>query len=485
MCAGMGKKIAIVGAGVGGLATATRLAYRGHSVEVFEKLPECGGRAHIIQDAGFKFDTGPSFVLMPDFFEELFSSCGKNLGDYLDLRVLETSYKIFYADGTTFTVYRDSERTKEELERIEQGSARSYEAFLKDTAQVYHHVRPLLYQCFTKKSIVNPRYWGLLFTLKPHQSYWQRVRAFFKTDKLGYAFTFEAMFIGVSPFEAPGFYSIITYADHVQKISHPIGGMYQIPLAFEKLARHYGAVFHYNAPVTGINPGRGSIALSTAQGKTEADTVVVNADYAYAQGSLLKRPVPSLSYSCSVYLIYLGLRQKLTGLEHHNLFLAHDVKKNLQQIFVEKQVPADPSFYLHVPTLTDPTLAPAGKEIVYILVPVPNMHNSHWSFADAEGGIRNFVFRKVLRETGIDLPALTEVEHRFYPQDFITRYNLPYGATFGLSHSLLQSAFFRPPNYDAGIKNLYFVGASTQPGGGLPPVIASSKIVADLIGKGI
>lgn len=477
----MGKKIAIVGAGVGGLATAARLACRGHQVEVFEKLSQCGGRAHVIEDRGFTFDTGPSFVLMPDFFEEFFSSCAKNLRDYLDLQVLETSYKIFYSDGTSLTVYRDRERTKEELERIEPGSTVSYEAFIRDTERLYGNVKPLLYRCFTKKSIINPRYWKLLFTLKPHQTYWHKARQFFKTDKLCYAFTFESMFIGVSPFAAPGFYSIITYADHVQKIFHPRGGMYQIPRAFERLARQYGATFQYSTPVHSIIPVNGSISLSTAQGKAEADAVVVNADYVYAQSSLLNRKVPHFNYSCSVYLIYLGLRQKIRGLEHHNLFLASDLRSNLHQIFAEKQVPADPSFYIHVPTITDPSLAPVGKEVVYILVPVPNMQNSHCSIADAEEDIRQAVFTRVYRETGIDLTALTEVEHRFYPQDFITRYNLPYGATFGLSHSLLQSAFFRPPNFDAGIRNLFFVGASTQPGGGLPPVIASSKIVSDLI----
>jgi len=477
----MAKKIAIVGAGVGGLATAARLSSRGHQVEVYEKLPECGGRAHIIEDRGFKFDTGPSFVLMPDFFEELFSSCGKNLSDYLDLQALDTSYKIFYGDGTTLSVYRDSERTKEELERIEQGSAKAYDAFLKDTAQVYRDVKPLLYKCFTKKSIINPAYWRLLLTLRPQESYWKKSNNFFKTDKLNYAFTFEAMFIGVSPFEAPGFYSIITYADHVQKIYHPVGGMYKIPLAIEKLAREYGTIFQYGTPVQSIAPHNGTITLATSQGMASADAVVVNADYAYAQGDLLKRTVPQFSYSCSVYLIYLGLKQKLKGLEHHNLFLAGDVRENLKQIFTYKQLPDDFSFYIHIPTATDQSLAPAGKEIVYILVPVPNMHNNNWSFAESEDRIRNAVFNRIRKDTGIDVLPLAEVEHRFFPQDFTTRYNVPYGATFGLSHSLFQSAFFRPSNRDAAIKNLYYVGASTQPGGGLPPVIASSRIVSDLI----
>lgn len=223
----------------------------------------------------------------------------------------------------------------------------------------------------------------MLLTLKPQQSYWQKAKKYFKTDKLGHAFTFESMFIGVSPFDAPGFYSIITYADHVQKIFHPMGGMYQIPRAFEKLAREFGAHFTYGTPVQALKPGNGSIAITTPEGNTEADAVVVNADYAYARESLLKRPLPEYSYSCSVYLIYLGLREKLKGLEHHNLFLAHDVRRNLQQIFAHQQVSDDLSFYIHIPTVTDQSLAPEGKEIVYILVPVANLQNNQASFDDA------------------------------------------------------------------------------------------------------
>ena len=166
----MKKNIAIVGAGVGGLSTAARLAYHGYQVDVYEKLPECGGRAHIIEDRGFKFDTGPSFVLMPDFFEEVFSYCGQELRNYLDLEVLETSYKIFYPDETTLTVYRDSEKTKQELEKFEKGSAHAYDALIEETKRFYRISRPLLYSCFTKKSLFRPHYWPLLYKLQAHKS---------------------------------------------------------------------------------------------------------------------------------------------------------------------------------------------------------------------------------------------------------------------------------------------------------------------------
>ena len=477
----MNKKMAVVGAGVGGLATAARLAYLGNDVEVFEKLSRCGGRNNIIEDRGFLFDTGPSFVLMPDFFEEVFSFCGEQLKDYLDFMPLDEHYKIFYPDGSSFTVYRDSEKTKAELEKIEPGSSRAFDAFIAETARIYDIVRPLMNNCYTKKALINPRYWLLIKKLNALESYWTFAKRFFKSEKLCYAFTFESMFIGVSPFAAPAFYSVITYADHVQKIFHPRGGMYQIPLALEKLCKKFGATFQYDSAVLKIGRNSNSLKLSTAEQDRHYDTIVVNADYPYAQQTLLSRSIPRYSYSCSVYLMYLGLKTKIAGLSHHNLLFAQDLKKNVQQIFTDKIIPDDPSLYIHVPTVTDKSLAPSDKDLVYILVPVPNLDNAREDFCHHEQRLRKIVFEKIHRMTGISLEELIEVEHTFYPQDFTTRYNLLHGATFGLAHNLLQSAFFRPSNIDAALQGLYYVGGSTQPGGGLPVGLSSSRIVADLI----
>jgi phytoene desaturase len=477
----MDKKIAIVGAGVGGLATAARLAKKGYSVEVFEKLGECGGRNHLLEDKGFKFDMGPSFVLMPDFFEEVFSYCREDIKEYLDLKAIDPGYTIFFPDGDSLTVYRDSARTKDELEKIEPGSSIGFDGFIRETAKIYRTVKPLLYDCFTPKAVFNPSYWGLLGKIRAFDSYWQMARKFFKSEKLCYAFTFEAMFMGVSPFNAPAFYSIISYADHVQKIFHPMGSMYQIPLALEKMAKKFGARFHYNSEVKKIKPVNGALILELDGRQEPFDKIVVNADYAYAQSQLLGRRIPDYKYSCSVYLIYLGLKQKVNGFAHHNLFFSNDLKRNLNQIFKEKAMPDDPSFYVHVPTVTDPSLAPAGKEIFYILVPVANLEKNKEDISRYEEMLRRIVFDKISEKLGSRIEGLIEVEHRFYPKDFIGRYNIKYGATFGLAHNLMQSAFFRPPNFDHKIKNLYFVGASTQPGGGLPVVIAGSRIVADLI----
>lgn len=475
------RKIAIVGAGVGGLAAAARLAKQGYPVEVYEKLPKCGGRANLLEDKGFKFDMGPSFVLMPDFFEEVFSYCGESLKDYLDLRALDVHYKIFYPDSSYLSVYHDSERTKEDLEKIEAGSGAAYEKFLKETGKIYNLVRPLLYKCFSRKSLLSPRYWPLILKIRPVESYWHLARRFFKSEKLCSAFTFQAMFMGVSPYQAPAFYSMISYADHVQKVWHPMGGMYKIPLALEKMAKKFGAQFNYNAGVKRITRDSRKIILELDRRDVVADRVVVNADYAYAQDELLGRKIPKYKYSCSTYLLYLGLKKKVKGLEHHNLFFSQDLQKNLRQLFKEKTVPDDPSFYVHVPTVTDPTLAPPDKDILYILVPVPNLEDIRADVGREEERLRRAVFERINKVLLLNLEDLIEVEHKFYPLDFIRRYNVKYGASFGLAHNLTQSAFFRPRNFDARIRNLYYVGASTQPGGGLPVVIAGSRIIADRI----
>lgn len=475
------KKITIIGAGVGGLATASRLAKDGYEVEVYEKLDRCGGRNNILEAGGFKFDTGPSFVLMPDFFSEVFTYCSQKIEDYLNLVVLDPSYKIFYADGDVLTIYRDSRRTKEELEKIEKGSSGKFDKFIQETAKIYGIVKPLLYKCVTFKSLADSYYWGLLGRIHAFQSYWQLARKYFKSDKLCYAFTFEAMFMGVSPYDAPAFYSVITYADHVQKIAHPLGGMYQIPLALERLAKKFGAKIYYNSSIDNIEQINGKIALACGSKQVLADYAVVNADYPYAQTDLLKRKIPDFKYSCSTFLIYLGLNKKISKLAHHNLFFAQDLNKNLDEIFKSKTIPGEPSFYVHVPTVTDPSLAPAGKDIVYLLIPVPNLQDNQENFEAEKLRLRSIVFDKINQVCGGSLDESIEIEKHFYPQDFIGKYNIKFGATFGLAHNLTQSAFFRPANFDRKIKNLFYVGASTQPGGGLPVVIAGSRITADLI----
>ena len=260
-----------------------------------------------------------------------------------------------------------------------------------------------------------------------------------------------------------------------------MGGMYQIPLALEKIAKKRGVKISYNDPVSSLKRDGNSWRVKAGSAQAQFDNVVINADYAWSKQRLLNEKLPDYKYSCSVLLFYWGLKEKVSRLAHHNLFLASDLKKNVDQIFDNKEFPQDPSFYVHVPTATDLFLAPEGKDIAYILVPTPNLQNCAQNISDVQEQIKKSVLKRIKEQTGDDLEPLIEVEHRFYPKDFLDRYNILHGATFGLAHTLTQSAFFRPANKDHKNPGIYYVGASTQPGGGLPPVIASSKIVADLI----
>jgi len=248
------------------------------------------------------------------------------------------------------------------------------------------------------------------------------------------------------------------------------------------MAKKFGARFHYNSEVKEISSGD-PVKLRVNEKEHDFDKVVINADYSYAKEKLLGDILPDYKYSCSVYLIYLGLKKKVEGAEHHNLFFSENLNKNLDDIFKNGKMPEDPSFYVHAPTVTDQSLAPGGKDIFYILVPVPNLLKSKEDFSKYEDELRKRVIERINQRFKINLEDLIEVEHRFYPKDFIKNYNIKFGATFGLAHNLMQSAFFRPPNFNSKNRNIYFVGASTQPGGGLPVVIAGSKIVADSINK--
>ena len=401
----------------------------------------------------------------------------------MDLMPLDPSYKVFYPDGDCVTVFYDSQKTKQEIEKIEPGSSDNFDKFIDDLGELYKVIEPLLYKCFQSKDILNPSYWPLLTKLKAFDTYWGLASKYFKSDRLRYLFTFEAMFMGVSPYRAPAFYSIISYTDHAQKIFHPRGGMYEIAKSLERIAKEFGAKFNYSQPVASVSKDNGKFKFDILGSNYEFDEAVINADYAYAQKDLLKRKIKKYQYSCSVYLMYLGLNRKVPGLAHHNLFFSGDLRKNLSQIFNEKVQPQDPSFYIHVPTVTDPSLAPEGKDIFYVLVPVPNLNNNKDDMKNYEQRIRRHVFDVVRQKTGQSIEDAIEIDHAFYPEDFIGRYNIHNGATFGLSHNLMQSAFFRPANVDSKLSDLYYVGASTQPGGGLPVVIAGSRIVADLINK--
>jgi phytoene desaturase len=482
------KNVAIVGAGVGGLAAAARLAHQGFEVEVYEQGPQAGGRAGQLKVDGFTFDTGPTLLLMPEVLEETFASVGRRLSDYLTLKRCDPNYKIHFRDGSDLTFTSDLVRMGQELERFEKGACARYLDLMAQGRRQYTTSLERfvgrnfdhLWELFTPKNLAS------VLEVKAHKNMYSEVARHFSDYRLRAAFTFQTMYLGISPFESPAVYGLLPYTELANGIWFPMGGLYELPRALERLCRELGVRFHYRTPVQQIQieKGRATGLLLGGGVTTQADAVLCNADLPWAYKNLID-PAHStlpraekLKYTSSAYMMYLGTRKQFPQLGHHTVVLGGFFEGAFEDIFEELRVPEDPSFYVNAPARTDPSLAPEGKDALYVLVPVPHRTpNIDWK---KEGPrVRAQVFAR-LAELGVtDLESSIEVERVWTPDDYATVLNLERGSAFGLSHNFTQIGPFRPRNQDPNVQNLFFVGASTQPGTGVPMVMLSARLAVE------
>lgn len=479
--------VIIVGAGVGGLAAAVRLAKAGFSVDVVERSKQPGGRAGRLSVDGFHFDTGPTIVLMPEVFEELFTSVGRNMADYLQLERCDPNYRVAYRDGSTVSLSSDLGAMQAELERIEPGS---FPRFLQFLARGHVQYRTSLShfvgrnfdslgQFLTPKSIAN------VLKVKALSNMYGEVSKFFKDDRLRAAMTFQTMYLGISPFDAPAVYGLLPYTELVLGIWFPKGGLYAIPLALERLGKELGVRYHYGRDVEKILfEGKRATGVRLRNGEVmQSEAVLCNADLPWAYNNLIDPEVStlprskSLKYTSSAYMFYWGLSKKMPSLDHHNVFLGDDYRGSFDAIFDKNELPRDPSFYINIPSRSDASMAPAGKDGVYVLVPTPN-HDGARDWVAERDVLRTHVLDR-LAASGHDLRPYIEVERTFAPRDYVTQLNLERGSAFGLAHNFMQIGPFRPANVDPNVANLFFVGASTQPGTGLPTVMLSARLVTE------
>jgi phytoene desaturase len=480
----------VVGAGVGGLAAAARLAHQGFDVQLFEKTEGPGGRCNRLQVDGFTWDIGPTIVLMPEVFEETFAALGRRLEDYLTLLRCDPNYRIHYRDGSAITFTSELCAMGRELERIEPGSYARYLAFLAQGRTQYRT---------SLDHLVGRNYSGLsdyfapsvlrrIFQVRAHRRMYSDVSRFFADDRLRAAMTFQTMYLGVSPFASPAVYGLLPFTELGVGVWFPKGGLYAIPQALERVAREEGVRLHYGTPIQRIlTEGGRAVGVQLEDGRVEkAELVVCNADLPYAYEKLLdpaatKPPkLDKLRYTSSGYMLYLGMRRRYPELLHHNVVFGRDYQGSFDDIFERFRVPEDPSFYVNAPAHTDPSLAPPGKDSLYVLVPVPHQHpNVDWKVEGPR--VRAKVFQR-LAELGFpDLERDIEVERVFTPDDWAGTFNLARGSAFGLAQNFFQIGPFRPANQDAKVKNLFFVGASTQPGTGLPTVLISARLAAERV----
>lgn len=487
-------RVAIIGGGVGGLATAIRLQAAGYQVTVLERNATVGGRANRWDAGGFRFDTGPTLLLMPDVYHELFAAAGRRLSDYLDLIKVEPNYRIHFAGGVSFDASSDLAAMGRAIDKIEPGAGQRLPAFIRDAGYKYRIARErFIGRNFTNPfQFATPRNLVELIRTGALRDLFGQAGRFFDDERLRLAFTFQTMYLGISPLRAPAIYALLPYTELAEGIWFPRGGIYELIVAMRRLAEELGAEVRTNAEVAALDIFNGRVhSVGLASGETiAADLVVANADLPYAYRTLVPeqlrpdfsdRRLANMRYTASAYMLYLGANRRYEQLLHHNVFFSGDYRANFDAIFDTRTLPDQPSLYVNVPSRTDPSLAPPGHDQLYVLVPVPHLQGSAIDWRRDEPAFRQLVLDRLEALGLTDLRRHLVVERAFTPLDWRDTYNLEHGAAFGLGHDFRQVGYLRPGNRAKRVRNLYFAGASTVPGTGVPLVILGSKLTAERI----
>lgn len=493
----MSKKIAVVGAGPGGLTAAMLLAHRGYSVDVYEKADRVGGRSASITENGFTFDTGPTFLMMTFILREMFQATGRELEDYCKIVPLDPMYRLNFED-VNFDPSRNNDVTRERIEKTFPGQGAGFDKFLKKEAVRYKYMYPCLQKPYGN---VLSMLSGQLLRAVPHlsagRSLYSVLSDYYDKDDLRISFTFQAKYLGMSPWNCPGLYAMIPYIEHNFGIEHVEGGLSEISEAMAKVIREEGGRIHLSTPVKKIETD----ARKTARGiqledgsRQEFDGIVLNADFGWAacnlfdEGLIRKwtpKKLQKSNYSCSTYMLYLGL-DKVYDEPHHQIILAKDYRKNITEIMGEEVLSDDVSVYVRNATVTDPTLAPKGQTALYVLVPVPNTRAPIDWDANTASEFRSRVLDRIAERTSMtDLREHIIFEKTIDPLQWRDDYHIMHGATFNLGHNIMQMLYFRPHNKFKDVGGVYLVGGGTHPGSGLPTIYESGRISSNLILKDI
>ena len=483
-------RIAIIGSGFSSLSSACYLAKQGYEVTVYEKNEQLGGRARIMKNNGFVFDMGPSWYWMPDVFENFFADFNKKVSDYYELVRLDPSYQVFWQDSPD-NIPASLDELKAYFEKYETGSAAKLEQFLAEAKTKYTIG---MGDFVTKPSLSVSEFMTLdtakkglsLDLFKPISKH---IRQFFKHPKLIELLEFPVLFLGAKPQQTPSLYSLMNYADIVLGTWYPKGGMNEIVQAMVSLGKELGVNYITNANVTSIaTQANRCTGLQCEEQFYEADVVVSGADYHHTEQKLLdiaQRNYSELYWKKRVMapsslLYYVGLNTKVEGLLHHNLFFDADFNQHAVEIYDTHKWPQKPLFYVCCPSKTDDSVAPVGKENVFILIPVSTELEDT---QEERQRYFNLVAERLEKHIGVDIRNHIEVYETFAHKDFVSNYNSFKGNAYGLANTLKQTAFLKPKCKSNKLNNLYYTGQLTVPGPGVPPAIISGKVVADLIQK--
>lgn len=493
------KKVIIIGAGLGGLSAACRLAKSGFSVTVLEKNDSAGGKVNSVEANGYKFDTGASLITLPQIFEELFDFCGRRLEDYLTFEKLDPICRYFWSDGTVFDASENLEKTEEQISKIAPEDAGNFRKYLADAKQKYEIAARTflskslneLPELLTAKNLPDLLKISSLKTLDKHNA------RFFKSEKMRQLFNRFATYNGSSPYKIPATFALIPFVEFGFGAWYAKGGIYEIPKALEKLSTELGVEFLFDADVEKILiKDRKAIGVKLKNELDDedflfADIIVSNADAIITYRELIDenerksfsdRKLDKREPSSSGFVLLLGAKKKFRSLAHHNIFFSDDYETEFRHIF-DVRIPAPQStVYVSASSVTDETQAPESSENLFVLVNVPYMRwQVNWQFE--AGPYRDVIVGK-LEKFGLEkLNESIEFQEIITPEDFEYKYRANKGSIYGISSNGILSAFRRIPNKSADIGNLYFTGGATHPGGGMPLVLLSGKMAADLILK--
>lgn len=479
-------KIAVVGAGFGGLSAASYLAKSGHEVTVYEKNDKPGGRANVIAEEGFVFDAGPSWYMMPDVFEDFFTDFGFSPSDFYELTALDPHYKVVTNDKSySLPKYPEVLKTVKEIDPT---AVDSFEKFYHRAEADYKTVRQHILEMpmVSSKEALDKHVLSFLLGRDMYRSYKSKIEDITDNEDLQHILQFMSVFMGGSPAEIPAIYSLLGYVDYGLGVYYPQGGFGQVAKAFESVAKNQGVTINYNSPVEEIRTGSGKINSLVVNGKEIGyDLVVANADYHHVDQELVprndstysKKKWENIDLSPSALLIFLGIDRRLKNLAHHTLFFDTDWDAHFMDI-KSGQWSKSPLFYMSAPSLTDDSVAPKGHENLFVLAPMPAGEQA--SQVVINETVANILSR-ISEQVGVDINSHI-VYQKILAQDYFKNtFNALGGNAFGPSHTLRQSAIFRPKMKSNKLSNLYYSGQYTNPGTGVPMVALSGKAVSKLI----
>jgi phytoene desaturase len=483
------RDVVVVGAGPGGLASAMLLRAAGARVTLLEASDRVGGRTASFTQDGFTFDYGPTFYLYPEGLREIFNACGYSLDDEVELRKLDPMYRLQFDDGNTFDATADVDRLTAEAARISPEDAPNVRRYLTENTGKFDLFKPILQRPFNgPRDLFRMDMLRALPMLRPTKTVDTDLRRWFKHPDLRLAFSFQSKYLGMSPFKCPSLFTIVAHIEYGFGVWHPIGGCNAIPKAMARVAREMGVDIRLNAPAEEIEfAGRKARAVRTADDTIPCDAVVVNGDFSSTIPKLIpnaKRKrwkdakIEKKKFSCSTFMLYLGIEGRFDDMHHHTIFLSEDYLHNIQEIDAGK-APQEPTIYVQNASVTDPTLAPEGHSTLYVLVPTGNLSGGE-DWERLAPVYREKILDRLSRLSGHDIRPRIRTERMITPADWQAQMGIFRGATFNLAHNLGQMLHWRPRNRFEDVDGVYLTGGGTHPGSGLPTIFESAKIASRL-----